>query len=48
MSSRQILVLVLIIVVVVLGYTSLFTVNERELAIKFRLGEIVKSDYKPK
>ncbi len=47
MSSRQIFVLVLIIVVVVLGYTSLFTVSERELAIKFRLGEIVKSDYEP-
>ena len=27
--------------------SAFFTVTERELAIKFRLGEIVKSDYKP-
>lgn len=26
---------------------ALFTVNERELAIKFKLGEIVRSDYQP-
>jgi membrane protease subunit HflC len=31
----------------VLGYSSIFTVDERELAIKFRLGEIVKADYEP-
>ena len=47
MNSRQIVILVLIVVVAVIGYASLFTVNERELAIKFRLGEIVKSDYEP-
>jgi membrane protease subunit HflC len=28
-------------------WMSLFTVDERELAIKFRFGEIVKSDYEP-
>lgn len=39
-------------VVLLVGFAVLissifFTVSERELAIKFRLGEIVKSDYKP-
>ena len=27
--------------------TSVFTVNQTEKAIKFRLGEIVKNDYEP-
>ena len=42
--------MLIIIVVAALGMllsSSLFTVSERELAIKFRLGEIVKSDYEP-
>ncbi|WP_020160436.1 MULTISPECIES: protease modulator HflC [Methylobacter] len=30
-----------------IGMMSIFTVNETERAIKFRLGEIVKSDYEP-
>ncbi len=30
-----------------LGSMSVFVVNERELAIKFRLGEFVRADYKP-
>jgi len=47
MSNRQILVLAILIVIAVLVYSSVFTVNERELAIKFKLGEIVKSDYEP-
>ncbi len=38
---------VVVVAVVMLISASLFTVSERELAIKFRLGEIVKSDYKP-
>lgn len=33
--------------VILLGLSSLFVVDERELAIKFQLGEIVKSDYQP-
>lgn len=40
----------LIIVVAVAGllvYGALFTVNERELAVKFRFGEIVGTDYEP-
>ncbi len=40
-------VVVLLIVIVVLAFFSVFTVNERELAIKFRLGEIVRIDYTP-
>lgn len=34
-------------VVALLVYMSAFVVNERELAIKFKLGEIVNSDYEP-
>ena len=47
MNNSKIIGLVVLAVVLVLGYASLFTVDERELAIKFRLGEIVKADYKP-
>jgi len=45
MNSR----FLLIIVVIALGLlsVSVFTVDEREKAIKFRLGEIVRSDYTP-
>lgn len=39
--------IVILVAVAILASSSLFTVSERELAIKFRLGEIVKSDYKP-
>jgi membrane protease subunit HflC len=38
---------VVLVVVLVLGWLSIFIVDEREIAIKFRLGEIVRSDYKP-
>lgn len=34
-------------VLLVIGMMSIFTVNETEKAIKFRLGEIVRSDYEP-
>lgn len=34
-------------VVAVIAYLSVFIVDERELAVKFRLGEIVKTDYDP-
>ena len=47
MNNSKIIGLVILVVVLVLGYASLFTVDERELAIKFRLGEIVKADYEP-
>lgn len=35
------------ILLVFLGLQAVFVVDERERAIKFRLGEIVKTDYKP-
>ena len=38
---------ILVLVVAVLVAMSTFIVNERELAIKFKLGEIVESDYQP-
>ena len=37
-------VLIALIIIVVLSM-SVFTVDERELAVKFRFGEIVKSDF---
>lgn len=46
MSKLQANVIILA-VLAVLVYMSAFVVNERELAIKFKLGEIVKSDYEP-
>ena len=45
MNSR--IFLVLAAAVVVLASFSVFTVDERQKAIKFRLGEIVRSDYTP-
>lgn len=47
MNNRQILSIIVLVAIGILVSSSLFTVSERELAIKFRLGEIVKSDYKP-
>jgi len=37
--------LVAVVAVLVIGLLSVFIVDERELALKFRLGEIVKSDF---
>ncbi|MDX1517322.1 MAG: protease modulator HflC [Woeseiaceae bacterium] len=39
--------LLIIALIVVIGVLSLFTVNERELAIKLRVGDVVASDYEP-
>lgn len=36
-----------VVAVVILGTFSLFTVNEAQTAIRFRLGEIVETDYEP-
>jgi len=47
MSSRFNLLLVFIVLGVILVRTTVFTVDEREHAVKFRFGEIVKSDYEP-
>ncbi len=47
MSSRSIVVSIVIGLGLFIASGSLFVVTETELAIKFRLGEIVKSDYEP-
>ena len=38
---------VVLLLAALVALSSIFIVNERELAIKFRLGEIVRSDYEP-
>lgn len=43
----RILIPVLVIVALVVGISSLFIVKETEYAIRFRLGEVVQSDYEP-
>ena len=40
-------ILVGIVAILFIGMMSMFTVNQSEKAIKFRLGQIVKSDYEP-
>ena len=45
-STRFVFVVLLGLLLVGIGLSA-FTVNERELAIKLRLGEVVKSDYEP-
>ena len=47
MASRGFLILILAAVVAFVLAMSTFTVRETELAIKFRFGEIVRSDYAP-
>lgn len=39
--------LIAAVVILIGGLMSIFVVDERELVLKFRLGEIVKSDYEP-
>ena len=47
MSSRSIILFIVIAVGAFVMSSSLFTVKETELAMKFRLGEIVRTDYEP-
>ena len=47
MSPRLNLLLVLVVLGVLLVRMSVFIVDEREHAVKFRFGEIVKADYEP-
>ena len=47
MNMNKLPILIAVAVVAIVVYASVFTVNEREYAIKFRLGEIVKYDYAP-
>lgn len=47
MGSLKMPLLVLLVVLAFVGWNSVFQVDERELAIKFQLGEIVRSDFTP-
>ena len=47
MNTMKISILVLVLLAGFLLLSAVFTVDERELAIKFRLGEIVRTDYAP-
>jgi len=46
-QSKGVIGILFLVVVVVIAAFSIFTVNEREKAILFRLGEIVKTDFEP-
>ncbi|MFA5626635.1 MAG: protease modulator HflC [Thiohalomonadaceae bacterium] len=45
--SRGMLSLIALLILLWLGSMSIFVVSERQLAIKFRLGELVRADYTP-
>lgn len=47
MKARWNILIAVAVVIAVGVWASVFTVSERELAIKFRFGEILKADYKP-
>ena len=47
MSSGRFATLVVLGLAIIVGWLSLFIVDERELAIKLRLGQVVRSDYEP-
>ncbi len=47
MNSGRFGLFVIVGLLIVVAGLSLFTVNERELAIKLRVGEVVASDYEP-
>jgi membrane protease subunit HflC len=47
MSNRSLIILILISVVFGTVYSSAFTVNEKEYAIRFALGKFEKSNFKP-
>lgn len=47
MTTGMFRVFIVFGLIVLIGGLSLFTVNERELAIKLQVGEVVRSDYEP-
>lgn len=47
MTPAKMISVILIFFVLVIGSMSLFTVDERERAIMFKFGEVVKTDFKP-
>jgi membrane protease subunit HflC len=46
-DSSKVLALIVIVAVISTAIGSMFTVSERERAIRFRFGEIIKHDYEP-
>lgn len=47
MGQAKMLGAIVVVALLIVGSFSMFTVDEREKAILFRLGEIVKTDFKP-
>jgi len=47
MNNRAMAFVIAIAALLIVGSRSVFVVNETELAIKFRFGEIVRADYEP-
>ena len=47
MSSGRFAALVFLGLAIIAGWLSLFTVDERDLAIKLRFGQVIRSDYEP-
>ena len=47
MNNRFLSVIIAAAVIFIVGSNSVFQVSETQLAIKFRFGEIIRSDYKP-
>ena len=47
MGVRFNVLIIVVGLVALIGSMSVFTVNPKEHAIKFRFGEIIKSDYEP-
>ena len=43
---KNLFIFVLVAIFVIIS-NSVFTVDEREVALKFRFGEIIQSDYEP-
>lgn len=46
-SPKIMFAMVLVLIVGIIGFNSLFIVNQWETALKLRLGEIIDADYKP-
>lgn len=47
MQEKALIALIGVVAVIVVIFSSMFSVSERERAIKFQFGEIVRDDYKP-
>ena len=47
MNSGRFVALVFLGLAIIAGWSSLFTVDERELALKLRFGEVVRSEFEP-